>query len=210
MTYRSCAHGGSAAARPATFDRKLAVGLAFNCGPILRSPMAPMDDERMHPGRADIHWIDQLNRVRVVRGEKAILDDVTISFLPTAKIGVVGPNGAGKSTRKAGRHTEIGELVVRIETAKVERKLGAQPIEEPLDVVCGSQPKAPPTPALSPKPKAVASAAPGLAPNKIDYARLLREQGKAWAKSQARPEFRRHRCTATSGRLRNGTNAAGF
>jgi ATPase subunit of ABC transporter with duplicated ATPase domains len=33
-----------------------------------------------------------------VRGEKVILDDVTLSFLPGAKIGVVGPNGAGKST----------------------------------------------------------------------------------------------------------------
>ncbi|MGH3828376.1 MAG: energy-dependent translational throttle protein EttA, partial [Pseudonocardiaceae bacterium] len=43
-------------------------------------------------------WIYQLNRVRVSRGDKLILDDVTLSFLPGAKIGVVGPNGAGKST----------------------------------------------------------------------------------------------------------------
>ena len=43
-------------------------------------------------------WIYQLNRARVVRGEKVILDDVILSFLPGAKIGVVGPNGAGKST----------------------------------------------------------------------------------------------------------------
>ena len=45
-----------------------------------------------------MQWIYQLNRARVVRGEKLILDDVTLSFLPGAKIGVVGPNGAGKST----------------------------------------------------------------------------------------------------------------
>ena len=45
-----------------------------------------------------MQWIYQLNRARVVRGEKVILDDVTLSFLPGAKIGVVGPNGAGKST----------------------------------------------------------------------------------------------------------------
>jgi len=45
-----------------------------------------------------VQWIYQLNRARVVRGEKVILDDVTLSFLPGAKIGVVGPNGAGKST----------------------------------------------------------------------------------------------------------------
>jgi ATP-binding cassette ChvD family protein len=47
---------------------------------------------------ASVQWIYQLNRARVVRGEKVILDDVTLSFLPGAKIGVVGPNGAGKST----------------------------------------------------------------------------------------------------------------
>jgi len=45
-----------------------------------------------------VQWIYQLNRARVVRGEKVILDDVTLSFLPGAKIGVVGPTGAGKST----------------------------------------------------------------------------------------------------------------
>lgn len=45
-----------------------------------------------------MQWIYQLNRARLVRGEKVILDDVTLSFLPGAKIGVVGPNGAGKST----------------------------------------------------------------------------------------------------------------
>lgn len=45
-----------------------------------------------------MHWIYQLNRARVVRGGKVILEDVTLSFLPTVKIGVVGPNGAGKST----------------------------------------------------------------------------------------------------------------
>ncbi|HYZ35962.1 MAG TPA: ATP-binding cassette domain-containing protein, partial [Pseudonocardiaceae bacterium] len=39
-----------------------------------------------------------MNRVRVSRGDKLILDDVTLTFLSGAKIGVVGPNGAGKST----------------------------------------------------------------------------------------------------------------
>ena len=37
-------------------------------------------------------------RARKAVGDKVILDDVTMSFLPGAKIGVVGPNGAGKST----------------------------------------------------------------------------------------------------------------
>ena len=37
-------------------------------------------------------------RARKAVGDKVILDDVTMSFYPGAKIGVVGPNGAGKST----------------------------------------------------------------------------------------------------------------
>jgi ATP-binding cassette ChvD family protein len=37
-------------------------------------------------------------RARKAHGDKVILDNVTLAFLPGAKIGVVGPNGAGKST----------------------------------------------------------------------------------------------------------------
>jgi ATP-binding cassette ChvD family protein len=37
-------------------------------------------------------------RARKAVGDKLILDDVTMAFLPGAKIGMVGPNGAGKST----------------------------------------------------------------------------------------------------------------
>jgi ATP-binding cassette ChvD family protein len=43
-------------------------------------------------------FIYTLQKARKAHGEKVILDDVTLSFLPGAKIGVVGPNGAGKST----------------------------------------------------------------------------------------------------------------
>jgi ATP-binding cassette ChvD family protein len=39
-----------------------------------------------------------MRAVRKAYGEKAILDNVTLAFLPGAKIGVVGPNGMGKST----------------------------------------------------------------------------------------------------------------
>ncbi|HEY4024107.1 MAG TPA: energy-dependent translational throttle protein EttA [Pseudonocardiaceae bacterium] len=43
-------------------------------------------------------FIYTMHKVRKAHGDKVILDDVTLSFLPGAKIGVVGPNGAGKST----------------------------------------------------------------------------------------------------------------
>jgi len=43
-------------------------------------------------------YIYVLRKARKAHGDKVILDDVTLSFLPGAKIGVVGPNGAGKST----------------------------------------------------------------------------------------------------------------
>jgi ATP-binding cassette ChvD family protein len=43
-------------------------------------------------------YIYQMVRARKTVGDKLILDDVTMSFLPGAKIGMVGPNGAGKST----------------------------------------------------------------------------------------------------------------
>src|SRR3978361_414855 len=39
-----------------------------------------------------------MKKARKALGDKVILDDVTMSFLPGAKIGMVGPNGAGKST----------------------------------------------------------------------------------------------------------------
>ena len=43
-------------------------------------------------------FIYTMVRARKAVGDKVILDDVTMSFFPGAKIGVVGPNGAGKST----------------------------------------------------------------------------------------------------------------
>ena len=43
-------------------------------------------------------FIYTMYKARKAHGDKVILDDVTLNFLPGAKIGVVGPNGAGKST----------------------------------------------------------------------------------------------------------------
>ncbi|SDU82370.1 energy-dependent translational throttle protein EttA [Jiangella alkaliphila] len=43
-------------------------------------------------------FIYSMRKARKAHGDKVILDDVTLYFLPGAKIGVVGPNGAGKSS----------------------------------------------------------------------------------------------------------------
>jgi ATP-binding cassette ChvD family protein len=43
-------------------------------------------------------FIYQMIKARKAQGDKLILDDVTLSFIPGAKIGVVGPNGSGKSS----------------------------------------------------------------------------------------------------------------
>ena len=48
--------------------------------------------------RAVAEYIYSMVRARKAHGDKVILDDVTMAFLPGAKIGMVGPNGAGKST----------------------------------------------------------------------------------------------------------------
>src|SRR3954466_14747395 len=43
-------------------------------------------------------FIYTMRKARKAVGDKVILDDVSMSFFPGAKIGVVGPNGAGKSS----------------------------------------------------------------------------------------------------------------
>src|SRR6476646_6576709 len=54
------------------------------------------DHRKASNGMAD--FIYTMRKVRKAHGDKVILDDVTLNFLPGAKIGVVGPNGAGKSS----------------------------------------------------------------------------------------------------------------
>ncbi|GAA1742695.1 energy-dependent translational throttle protein EttA [Rothia terrae] len=43
-------------------------------------------------------FIYTMSKARKTVGDKVILNDVSMSFFPGAKIGMVGPNGAGKST----------------------------------------------------------------------------------------------------------------
>jgi ATP-binding cassette ChvD family protein len=82
-------------------------------------------------------YIYTMVRARKAHGDKVILDNVTLSFLPGAKIGVVGPNGAGKSTVlqiMAGmQQPSNGEATLAPE-ASVGILLQEPPLNEALDV----------------------------------------------------------------------------
>ncbi|SDG46372.1 energy-dependent translational throttle protein EttA [Klenkia brasiliensis] len=82
-------------------------------------------------------YIYSMVRARKAHGDKVILDDVTLAFLPGAKIGVVGPNGAGKSTVlkiMAGlEHASNGDTVLAPE-ATVGMLQQEPPLDEDLDV----------------------------------------------------------------------------
>src|SRR5919112_3751435 len=49
-------------------------------------------------GHTVAQFIYTLEKARKAHGDKVVLDNVTLNFLPGVKIGVVGPNGAGKSS----------------------------------------------------------------------------------------------------------------
>jgi ATP-binding cassette ChvD family protein len=65
-------------------------------------PVSPADTQPRirvrEGGRTVAQYIYTLEKARRAHGDKVVLDDVTLYFLPGAKIGVVGPNGAGKSS----------------------------------------------------------------------------------------------------------------
>ncbi len=53
---------------------------------------------RVYAARIAHEFVYTMNDLRKVIGDRTILDGITLSFLPGAKIGVLGANGAGKST----------------------------------------------------------------------------------------------------------------
>ncbi|WP_347059936.1 energy-dependent translational throttle protein EttA [Blastococcus sp. HT6-30] len=82
-------------------------------------------------------YIYTMVRARKAHGDKVILDDVTLSFLPGAKIGVVGPNGAGKSTVlqiMAGMQQPSNGDATLAPDASVGILLQEPPLNENLDV----------------------------------------------------------------------------
>src|SRR5262249_57404089 len=73
-------------------------GVGRRRGAHRRGP-APSDPRAGAPTLESMpEFIYQMRAVRKAHGDKVILDNVTLAFLPGAKIGVVGPNGMGKST----------------------------------------------------------------------------------------------------------------
>jgi ATP-binding cassette ChvD family protein len=82
-------------------------------------------------------YIYTMVRARKAHGDKVILDNVTLSFLPGAKIGVVGPNGAGKSTVlqiMAGMQQPSNGEATLAPDASVGILLQEPPLNEQLDV----------------------------------------------------------------------------
>jgi ATP-binding cassette ChvD family protein len=78
-----------------------------------------------------------MHNVRKAHGDKVILDNVTLSFLPGAKIGVVGPNGAGKSSVlkiMAGMDVASNGDALLAPGYSVGILLQEPPLEETLDV----------------------------------------------------------------------------
>ncbi|HET6910506.1 MAG TPA: energy-dependent translational throttle protein EttA, partial [Mycobacteriales bacterium] len=82
-------------------------------------------------------YIYTMRSVRKAVGDKVILDNVTLAFLPGAKIGVVGPNGAGKSTVlkiMAGMDTASNGDAFLSPGYSVGILLQEPPLDESLDV----------------------------------------------------------------------------
>jgi ATP-binding cassette ChvD family protein len=123
-------------------------------------------------------YVYSLHNVRKTLGEKLILDNVTLDFLPGAKIGVVGPNGAGKSTLlkvMAGlEHTNNGEARLAKE-ATVGILLQEPPLTEDKTVLENIEEAVAEIKALTRRYNEVAEA---MADPDADYDSLLAEMGE--------------------------------
>ena len=86
-------------------------------------------------------FIYTMHNVRKAVGDKVILDNVTLSFFPGAKIGVVGPNGAGKSTMLK-LQTELDNANAWDIDTRLEQAMDAlqcPPGDTPVDVLSGGE-----------------------------------------------------------------------
>ena len=82
-------------------------------------------------------FVYSMRKVRKAHGDKVVLDDVTLSFLPGAKIGVVGPNGAGKSSllKVMAGLDEVGNGEAQLMPGYTVGMLAQEPpLDEHLDV----------------------------------------------------------------------------
>ncbi len=83
-------------------------------------------------------YIYSMNRVsKVVPPKKTILKDISLSFFPGAKIGVLGLNGSGKSTLlriMAGLDTEIEGEAIPLKGTKIGYLAQEPQLDESLDV----------------------------------------------------------------------------